>query len=355
MIKYCLSQIAFLKFVNPLKPIADWVAEPMGRVVHITNFIAEEKVVFFLKATIAVFFVSAFVVFFMVIVRRIILLRQKAKAKILKAKYEVYLSELMSNIDENGKFFYKKNFVTHLNKKDRTNAFHRKVLLEEMLTMRRHVGGFEAENLKALFLKLGFDKDAMKQLKHRRWYRRLEAVQAINLMEVNGFNEIFQIMAVDEHQLVRVAALRALILRGGDWEQALSFYNYNLSLWEQYQICDALSRRQSIQLPDFSPLLESVNRSIVLFGLKMIKHFHCLENVPQAELFLKHEDERLRKAAQDIMEQFGLDFDIEEEDLVIDDLGFSSADLNNMEILEETYTLKGGQQLRGGLDFEILE
>jgi hypothetical protein len=355
MIKYCLLNITFLKFRNPLQPIADWVSEPMGKVVHITTFIPEPTLIFWVKAIIAVFFVSALVVFCMVIFRRIILLRQKEKAKVLKTKFEVFLSELMSNIDENGKIFYKKNFNTQLSKKDTTDIFHRKVLLDEMLIMRHHVGGFEAEKLKELYLKLGFDKDALQQLKNKRWYRRLEAVQAISLMEVDGFNEVFQMMAVDEHQLVRVAALRALILRGGNWQQALTFYNYNLSLWEQYQICDALSRRQSIELPDFSPLLQSVNRSVTLFALKLIKQFHCLENVEQAEPYLLSQDEDLKKAAQEIMIQFGLDFEIEEKDLEIDDLSFKTLNLKEIHILEDAYALKGGTQLNETLVFEILE
>jgi hypothetical protein len=281
--------------------------------------------------------------------------RRKAKAKVLRGRYEMFLTELMINVQENGKFFHKKSFAAYLTMKDISNRFHRSVLLEQILMMRKHVGGFEAENLKELYLKLHFDKEAIKKLRHRRWYLRLNAVQELSLMEIDGLAETFQLMAVDEHQMVRIAALRALILRGGNWQQALAFYNYNLSLWEQYQMCDSLSHRQSIQLPDFSPLLQSLNRSVVLFGLKMIKQFHCLENVTHAEPFLLSKDIELKEAAQAIMKQFGLDFEIEEEDLVFDDLGFSNLDFNNIEILEDYYHVKGGTKNNDLLNFEILD
>ena len=289
---------------------------PARQVQHITAFVSEEKLKFGLYCCVLGFLCIALVILLMILTRRTILLKQAKTAAILRGKYEQLLAELMSYIYENDKIFEKKVLSVFLNHEDKTKPFNRKILLEQILMMKKHISGTDASVLENFYKKLGFEKEALKRLKKRQWHLRLAALDELILMEITAINSIFLQMTKDKNQLVRVSAIRALILRGGDWQPTLIRYNYPLSAWEQYQICDALSRRQAIQLPDFTPLLESLNPTVVQFSLKMIKQFHCFDAVPSVMPFLKSDNPNLVDSANDVMKQFGF----EEENLVNEDL-----------------------------------
>ncbi len=292
------------------------VAENVGEVKHITAFISEEKLKYGLYVCIFTFLVVALVILFMILLRRTILIRQTKRAKVLKQKYETLLAELMSYIYENGKIFEAKQLSVFLTHEDKTHAFNRQILLEQILLMKKHVSGEEAVILSNIYKKLGFEKEALKKLKSWSWYTRYKGLDELILMETTAINNIFKEITKDKNMLVRIAALRALILRGGDWQPLLIKYNYPLSAWEQYQICDALSKRQAIQLPDFKPLLKSLNPTVIKFALKMIQYFHSFDAVPSVIPLLKSPNVALSEAAADVMKQFGF----EEEELVNADL-----------------------------------
>lgn len=292
------------------------MVSPTRQVQHITAFISEEKLKFGLYCCVLGFLCIAVVILFMILTRRTILLKQAKTATILRGKYEQLLAELMSYIYENDKIFEKKVLSVFLSHEDKTKPFNRKILLEQILMMKKHISGEDASVLENFYKKLGFEKEAIKRLKKRQWHLRLAALDELILMEITAINSVFHHMTKDKHQLVRVSAIRALILRGGDWQPTLIRYNYPLSAWEQYQICDALSKRQAIQLPDFTPLLDSLNPTVVQFALKMIKQFHCFDAVPNVMPFLKSDNPNLVDSANDVMKQFGF----EEENLVNEDL-----------------------------------
>ena len=48
----------------------------------------------------------------------------------------------------------------------------------------------------------------------------------------------------------------------------------------------------------------------------MIKHFHCLEAVPQTAAFIKHENPKIATAARDVMKQFDLEDIMEDSELL---------------------------------------
>ena len=296
--------------------IIDRIVQSTDKVHHITAFIKEEKLIFALECVILGFLSLSLVILGMILLRRTIMQKQVKEAKILRGKYETLLAELMSCFYENDKIFGKKNLSVSLSKADKTKPFNRQIFLEQILLMKHHVGGEEAEVLNYFYEKLGFKKAALKRLKNKKWFLRMETIQELMTMEVSGIDPIFFKMTLDKHQLVRIAAIKALILKDALWQPALIKYAFPLSPWEQYHICDALSKRQSIKLPDFTPLLKSVNPTVVEFALKMIKHFHCLEAVPQTAAFIKHDNPKIATAARDVMKQFDLEDIMEDRELL---------------------------------------
>ena len=306
-----------MKFMKiPSFHILERINDSMGRVTHITAYVEEDTLKLVLVCLIVGFLSASCVVLFMILLRRTILIKEVRVRKQLVEKYETFLSESMTYFYENEKIFDKKVFAVTLDKNDQMQTFNRKTLLEQILLMKKHVGGEEAQMLHGLYEKLGFYRASLRKLKSWYWHRRLEGMQELILMECASIEKLFHKMTRDRHQFVRIEAIRALILRGNDWQPSLIRYSYPLSMWEQFQICDALSRRQNIQLPDFTPLLKSLNPTVVLFALRMIKHFHSMEAVPQVEPFLKSENPTVAKAAEDVMTQFGFDFEILESDIL---------------------------------------
>ena len=302
----------------PLLNIFDRINSSLSRVKHITAFAEEETLKLVLVCMIVGFISASFVVLFMILLRRTILINQNIARKKLVEKYENFLAESLSYFYENDKIFEIKSFSVTLNKKDQTRAFNRKVLLDQILLMKKHVGGEESKMLFDLYEKLGYSKIAIKKLKSCHWHTRFEALQELILMESKSAETLFQKMTLDRNPFVRIAAIKALILRGeylqngqAAWQPSLIRYSYALSAWEQSQIFDALSRYQNIQLPNFAPLLYSFNPTVVLFGLRMIKYFHCMDALPQVIPFLESENPLIVKAVEEVLVQF--DFKFEEE------------------------------------------
>lgn len=291
------------------------ISESTNKVHHITAFVKEETLILWLVCIIASFLSGAVVLLSMIMLQRWLKQRNERRAVILREKYENLLSELMSCYYENGKIFSKIEYSGFLNKQDKTSSFNRRILLEQIILLKKHVGGDETEVLDNLYKKLGFQSESVKKLKNRHWATRYEGLSELTLMESRRIEGTFMKMTKDSHSLVRISSIKALILRGAKWERSLLRFDYPLTPWDMYQICEALSKRQAIQLPDFTPLLKSVNLTVIHFTLLMIKHFHSLDAVHHVKPFLEHPNEKIAKAAKDVLEQFGLDQEMLEQDI----------------------------------------
>jgi hypothetical protein len=279
----------------------------MDKVHHITAFVKEETLILWLVCVIASFLSGSVVLISMIMLQRRLKQYNEQRTHVLKEKYETLLSELMSCYYENGKIFSPKQFSTFLDKKDKKNAFNRRILLEQIMLLKKHVGGDETDVLDNLYKRLGFHKESIQKLKNSHWTIRYEGLEELMIMESRSIEGTFMKMTKDKHPLVRISAMKALILRGAKWERALIRYDYPLSAWDMYQVCEALSKRQAIQLPNFTPLLKSVNLSVIHFTLLMIKHFHSLDAVDNVKFFVNHPNKKIAKSAKDILDQFGLD------------------------------------------------
>ncbi len=284
------------------------IVEPMDRVQHITAFVSEEDLLDGLLWHIFVFLLIALIFLAVILIRRTRKIRIEKRTNILKEKYEILIAEMMSTFMENEKIFQPRDMTVFLDKKDKTRRFNRSVLLQQILLMKKHVSGDEAYSIYSLYKKLGFEAHSFRKLSSWFWTTRLAGIEELVLMETTGTAGTFQNLTTDKNINVRIAAFRALILRGGDdWQQALIRYGYPLSMWEQFQICDALSKRQQIYLPDFRPLLRSLNLTVLIFAKRMIRHFHSLEAVPAVRPFLEHENPDIAAAALEVMLHFGFD------------------------------------------------
>jgi hypothetical protein len=305
-----------------LDSILQRLSHSLLKVKHITAFIEEETLKAAIIYAIVVFLGAAFTIVAMVLLRRTVAIKRNKKKKILIEKYENYLAETMTYVYENDKIFEKKTYQFTLNKEDQTHPFNRQILLDQIMLMRKHVGGEEGFILSHLYEKLGFNRASLKKTKSLLWHTRLEGLQELIMMSATSFEKTVLRMIHDSNPFIRIEAIRALILRGQEWQKDLIRYSYPLSAWEQYQICDALSRVQNIQLPDFTPLLGSYNPSVLLFGLRMIKHFHCMEAIPQVVPFLVSPNPHIVDAAKQVLEQFGYD-----DDLINEDISVTNADI----------------------------
>jgi hypothetical protein len=291
------------------------ISESTNKVKHVTAFVREETLILWLVCIIASFLAGAVVLLSMIMLQRWLKQRNERKAVVLREKYENVLSELMSKYYENGKVFSKIEFSSLLNEEDKKRSFNRKILLEQIILLKKNVGGDETDVLDNLYVKLGFQSQSIKKLKNSHWAIRYEGLNELILMESRRIEDTFMKMTKDSHSLVRISAIKALILRGAKWEKALIRFDYPLTPWDMYQICEALSKRQIVQLPDFAPLLKSVNLTVIHFTLLMIKHFHSLDAVKDVRLFINHPNEKIAKAASDVLEQFGLDQNMLEKDV----------------------------------------
>lgn len=190
------------------------LVEPIDRVQHITAFVSEEDLLDGLLWHIFIFLVLALAFLAVILIRRTRKIRIEKRTKILKEKYEILIAELISTFIENGKIFQPREMSVFLNKKDKTHRFNRHVLLHQILLMKKHVSGEEAYPIYNLYRKLGFESRSFRKLSSWFWTTRLAGIEELVLMETAGTAGIFQNLTTDSNINVRIAAFRALILRG---------------------------------------------------------------------------------------------------------------------------------------------
>ena len=233
---------------------------------------------------------------------------QAAKTQKLKAKLAPMVSEFLFYDDTTDKT-EKANYIAlkiEIRELLKDNV-QRAVLTEILLDLRKDVSGSTKKRLFSLYKDLGLDKDAFKKLTHWRWEVKSKGILELTQMQVeSAYGFIVKYINDRRGTIRKQAEIAAVSLQPDGIAHFLDTTTYKISEWQQLKLLDVLRNKEQFEPPRFKAWLTSNNKHVVLFALRLIKHYNQNDaNTSLIEL-IKHKDQQICQQAIECVEEFNV-------------------------------------------------
>jgi hypothetical protein len=187
--------------------------------------------------------------------------------------------------------------VTDRAKKLMPNRHFRNLLTEEIMSAKKSISGTSADNLKHLYRQLKLEKYALKNLKSSYWHIKAKAIQELTVMEMDEFVTELYAYTNNQNELVRMEAQTAIVqFHGFEGLRFLDIITYPISDWQQIKLLQQLSHVPPANI-SIDAWLESANKSVVVFALKLARNYHRFELHDNILSCLDHEYPEVRLQA----------------------------------------------------------
>ncbi|MDC6388535.1 HEAT repeat domain-containing protein [Maribacter sp. PR1] len=185
------------------------------------------------------------------------------------------------------------------------NPFDRKVLTEILMDLRKDVSGHTRTELFNIYQDLGLHEDAFKKLKSWRWQIISKGIFELTQMHVEEAYKPITGFINDKRGTVRKQAEIAIVTLKNE---GISFFmdhtKYRISEWQQLKLLDVVRNKDDYIPPPFRLWLTSKNNYVVLFALRLIKHFN--QNDANASLItlVNHKSNPIKREAIHCIKEF---------------------------------------------------
>ena len=181
-----------------------------------------------------------------------------------------------------------------------SDDFRRQVLVDQMIDVSVNLKGDAEDKLRRLYLLLGLDRDSVAKAHSRKWHRKIKGFRELAFMNIRDANDAIYKVLNSGNEILRMEAQIALV-RLSD-ENPFEFLHHlkrPFSLWEQITLHDLLVQHE-MKPPDFRQWLTSLNDTVIMFSLRMIREFKQVEAEPDVREVLSHANPLVRKLAVEI-------------------------------------------------------
>ena len=238
--------------------------------------------------------------------------RNKLSAKTKKvAQKKKDLSPIISEFlffEEESSKAEKANYI-HLKIKIRQflkDTFNRRILSEVLLDLSIDVSGSTQKSLFKLYKELDLHKDAYTKLESWRWEIVSKGILELTQMQVSeSYGFIIKRINDKRGTIRKQAEIATVTLKHEGISYFLDTTRYKISEWQQLKILEVLRNKIDFKPPKFKQWLTSINKHVVLFSLRLIKHY----NQNDAELsiieLVKHKNSQIKKEAILCIKEFG--------------------------------------------------
>ena len=187
------------------------------------------------------------------------------------------------------------------------DTFNRKVLSEVLLDLRKDISGEAQQSLFSLYQDLGLHKDSFAKLKSWRWQIVSKGILDLTQMEVaESYGFITKFINDKRSTIRKQAEIATVTLRHEGINYFLDTTKYRISEWQQLKLLDVIRNKEDFQPPRFRAWLTSNNKYVVLFALRLIKHY----NQNDANTFLielvKHKNNQIKEEAIACIKEFNV-------------------------------------------------
>ena len=186
------------------------------------------------------------------------------------------------------------------------DSFNRRILSEVLLDLGKDVSGKTQESLFALYKELELHKDAYKKINSWRWEKISKGIYELTQMQVQeSYGFLIQFINDKRSTIRKQAELATVTLKEEGISHFLDTTTYKISEWQQLKLLEILRNQKDYQPPKFKQWLTSGNKYVVLFSLRLIKHY----NQNDAELsiieLVKHKNNQVKQEAIRCIKEFG--------------------------------------------------
>lgn len=180
-----------------------------------------------------------------------------------------------------------------------SDNYRRQVLIDQMIDVSVNLKGEEAKKLFGLYKHLGLDRDSIKRANDVRWHKKIKGFRELAFMNIKDANDVIYKALNSSNEILRMEAQIALV-RLGDKNpfEFLSHLTRPFSLWEQITLHELIIQH-NIPVPPFKQWLKSINPTVAMFALRMIREFRQKDAEDEVrETMLRPEPEIRQLAVQ---------------------------------------------------------
>ncbi len=227
----------------------------------------------------------------------LLLLKNAAQARQLRLQYQFkdwLVGILLEEAVEAGHAFDVPQDIARLLKK----GFARRVLLQELKSLKQSLSGQPGENLEKLYRQLGLPELSLRNLHSSQWHLKAKGIQDIAIMNVPELMPEIYPLTNHRHPAVRMEAQIAMVFL--QQYEGLHFFEelaYPLTEWHQVKLLQLLASQQIPSEEVITRWLHSSNASVVQFALKLIGEQHASNFQHEVIACLSHPDETVRRQA----------------------------------------------------------
>ncbi len=186
------------------------------------------------------------------------------------------------------------------------DVFNRRILSEVLLDLSIDVSGSTQKSLFKLYKELDLHKDAYTKLESWRWEIVSKGILELTQMQVSeSYGFIIKRINDKRGTIRKQAEIATVTLKHEGISYFLDTTRYKISEWQQLKILEVLRNKKDFNPPKFKQWLTSNNKHVVLFSLRLIKHY----NQNDAELsiieLVKHKNTQIKQEAILCIKEFG--------------------------------------------------
>ena len=187
------------------------------------------------------------------------------------------------------------------------DEFNHQILSDILIDLQKDLSGETLERLYKLFKDLGLHIKAFDKLRSYRWQVVSQGIMELTRMSVTESYGFITKFINDKRGTVRKQAeLAAVSLEEKGISHFMDTTRYQISEWQQLKLMDILRQKENFQPPRFKRWLTSNNKAVVLFALRLLKHYD--QNDANAILIqlVRHKNKQIKEEAISCIQKFGV-------------------------------------------------
>jgi len=222
-------------------------------------------------------------------------LRTKGKRKELAPVISHFLFHSTEDPKEEQKEYVELKIKIRAYLKDKR---YRKIISQILLDLQKDVAGTTRERLFKLYRELGLHHDAFQKLGSWRWETVAQGILELSQMEVDDSYQLIRKFINDRRGVIRKQAeLATVSLRLDGIDYVLDTTRHSISEWQQLKLIETLGKRNDYRPPQFKGWLLSQNKDVVLFALRLIKHYNQKGAERSINELVMHKNNEIKVAA----------------------------------------------------------
>jgi hypothetical protein len=183
----------------------------------------------------------------------------------------------------------------------------RKVLLVELLKLKKDFSGSAADNLRILYQQLNLHSDSLRKLNSRKWHRVTKGIQELAIME--QFDRTDAILRLTNHgnPHIRMEAQAAMVhMLGYKGLAFLGMIDYPITEWNQLSLLHLLENKPFEECDQIPNWLQSKNASVVKLTIRLISQQNLLQFEEHLQEKLTDENELVQVIALSALRDIGV-------------------------------------------------